>query len=49
MAKQGADERLSSYLLAVLHQVGVEPEQFAGFDDQTGQILIKDGDSLGDD
>lgn len=40
MAKQAADERLASYLLGVLHQVGVDPERYAGFDDATGEILL---------
>lgn len=41
ITKQAADERLASYLLGVLHQVGVTPEQYAGFDDATGEILLQ--------
>ncbi len=41
IAKQAADERLMSYLLGVLHQVGVTPEDYAGFDDRTGEVLLR--------
>lgn len=41
-AKQAADERLMSYLLGVLQQIGVDPETYAGFDDQTGEILTQE-------
>lgn len=40
-AKVIADAALSDYLLGILHQLGVDPEQYAGFDDATGEILLK--------
>ncbi len=42
MAKQAADERLASYLLGVLNQLDIPPEEYAGFDDETGEILLQD-------
>ncbi len=43
IAKRNADERLESYLLGVLHQIGVDPNDYAGFNDESGEILLSEG------
>ena len=40
IAKVAADAALADYLLGVLHQVGVDPRVYRGFDDVTGAILL---------
>ena len=39
--RDDAEHRLTSYLLAVLQMAGIDPNRFAGFDDVTGEILLK--------
>lgn len=40
LAKEAADRELATYLLGVLHQAGLDPARYRGFDDVTGEVLL---------
>ena len=43
-AVEQAQERFSSYMLGVVQQAGVDPETYGGFDDQTGEIIVREAE-----